>query len=60
MRAGAIVTPVGIACTVVAILPLVAPQISLPPAMWFLSMLTGVGLILVLAGLLVSALTRRR
>ena len=59
MRVGAIVTVVGLICTLIAILPLVIPSLSLPSAWWFLSMLTGVGLAIVLIGLLVSALSRR-
>ena len=60
MRAGAVVTVLGIACTLIAMLPLVIPGLSLPPVWWFLSMITGVGLALILLGLLVSALGRRR
>lgn len=60
MRVGAIVMVIGIACTLIALLPLVVPALSLPSAWWFLSMLTGVGLFLVIAGLAVSARSRRR
>lgn len=60
LRAGAIVTGVGIVCTLIAMLPLVVPGLSLPSAWWFLSMLTGVGLALVIAGLAVAARGRRR
>ncbi len=60
MRAGAVVTVVGLACTLVAMLPLVVPGLSLPSALWFLAMITGVGLAMVLLGLLVSARSRRR
>ncbi|MGI9195846.1 MAG: hypothetical protein ACR2KE_00095 [Candidatus Nanopelagicales bacterium] len=60
LRAGAVVTVIGLICTVIAMLPLVVPGLSLPSAWWFLSMLTGVGLALVIAGLAVSARGRRR
>ena len=60
MRAGAVITVIGLICTLIAILPLVIPSLTLPSAWWFLSMLTGVGLAIVLVGLLVSALSRRR
>lgn len=60
MRAGVAVTVIGLVFTVVAILPLVLPAVQLPPAMWFLAMLTGVGLAMVLAGLLWSARARGR
>ena len=60
LRIGAVVTVVGMAFTLVALLPLVVPGLALPSAWWFLSMLTGVGLALVILGLLVSAWERRR
>ena len=60
MRIGAVVTVIGLVFTVLAMLPLIVPSLALPSAMWFLAMITGVGLALVLAGLLVSALSRRR
>ncbi|MFM8775115.1 MAG: hypothetical protein ACKOFP_15130 [Actinomycetota bacterium] len=60
MRAGAIVTVIGIACTLIAMLPLVVPDLALPSAWWFLSMITGVGLAMILLGLLVSARARGR
>ncbi|MFM8239095.1 MAG: hypothetical protein ACKOAW_02120, partial [Actinomycetota bacterium] len=53
MSAGAIVTVIGIACTLIAMLPLVVPDLALPSAWWFLSMITGVGLAMILLGLLV-------
>ncbi len=59
MRAGAVVTVVGLACTVIAMLPLVFPELEMPSAMWFLAMLTGVGLVIVIVGLAMSARTRR-
>ncbi len=60
LRIGGVVTVVGLICTVVAMLPLVFPGLALPSAWWFLSMITGVGLALVIAGLAVSARSRRR
>lgn len=60
LRIGAIVTVLGLAFTLIALIPLVAPSVQMPSALWFLAMLTGVGLALVLLGLLVSARSRRR
>jgi hypothetical protein len=60
LRVGAVVTVVGLACTLIAMLPLVIPGLELPSAWWFLSMITGVGLALVIVGLAVSARSRRR
>lgn len=60
LRVGIAVTIIGLACTLIAILPLVVPGLDLPSLWWWLSMLTGVGLALVIAGLLVAALRRRR
>ncbi len=53
-------TVIGLVCTVIAMLPLVIPSLELPSAWWFLSMITGIGLALVIAGLAVSARSRRR
>ena len=47
LRIGAVTTVIGLACTVIAMLPLVWPGLSLPSAWWFLSMITGIGLALV-------------
>jgi hypothetical protein len=60
LRIGAVVTVIGLVCTLIAILPLVIPGLELPSAWWFLSMITGVGLALVIVGLAVSARSRRR
>ena len=60
LRIGAVVTVIGLVCTLIAILPLVIPGLELPSAWWFLSMITGVGLALVILGLAVSARSRRR
>jgi VIT1/CCC1 family predicted Fe2+/Mn2+ transporter len=59
LRIGAIVTAVGLAFTLVAIVPLIAPSVSMPSELWFLSMLTGVGLVIVFVGLVMSARSRR-
>jgi hypothetical protein len=59
LRIGAVVTVIGLVCTVIAMLPLVVPGLELPSLWWFLSMITGVGLALVIAGLAVSARSRR-
>ncbi|MEY3732994.1 MAG: hypothetical protein RL347_353 [Actinomycetota bacterium] len=59
LRIGAIVTVIGLVCTLIAMLPLVVPGLELPSAWWFLSMITGVGLALVIIGLAVSARSRR-
>jgi uncharacterized membrane protein SirB2 len=58
MRIGAWLTGAGLAFTLIAIIPLVVPSVELPSALWFLSMLTGVGLVVVFAGMAMSA--RRR
>ncbi len=60
LRLGAVVTVIGLVCTVIAMLPLVVPDLELPSVWWFLSMITGVGLALVILGLAVSARSRRR
>jgi hypothetical protein len=60
LRAGVAVTVVGLVLTVVAMVPLVASSVSLPPWFWFCSMLTGVGLAMVLIGLLRAARARGR
>jgi hypothetical protein len=60
LRAGAIVTVIGILATMVAMLPLVIPSLTLPPAMWFASMIIGIGLAMVIAGFAVSARARGR
>ena len=59
LRIGGVVTVIGLICTVIAMLPLVLPGLELPSAWWFLSMITGVGLALVIIGLAVSARSRR-
>ena len=59
LRAGAWLTVAGLVFTVIAMVPLLFPSVSLPRAMWFLSMLTGVGLIVVFVGLVLGARGRR-
>ena len=59
LRIGAWLTVAGLVFTVIAMIPLVFPTVSLPGAMWFLSMLTGVGLIVVFVGLAMGARGRR-
>jgi VIT1/CCC1 family predicted Fe2+/Mn2+ transporter len=57
---GAIVTMIGLAFALIAMLPLVIPDLTLPSYWWFLAMTTGVGLALVLLGLRLSARARSR
>ena len=59
LRIGGVITAIGIVCTLIAMLPLVIPSLDLPGAMWFLAMLTGVGLVVVFAGLAMGARARR-
>jgi hypothetical protein len=59
MRVGALITALGLAFTLVAIAPLFFPSLSMPSALWFLSMLTGVGIIVICIGLVLSARSRR-
>lgn len=59
LRIGAVVTLVGLAFAVIALLPMVVPGLTLPGVFWFLAMLTGVGLIIVLIGLVQGARQRR-
>lgn len=60
LRVGIAVTAIGLICTLVAIAPLVVPSLEMSGLWWFLSMLTGVGIALVLVGLVRSARSRRR
>jgi hypothetical protein len=60
MRVGLVVTVAGLVFTLIAIIPLFVPSVSMPSALWFLAMLTGVGLALVLLGLWRSARARSR
>ncbi|MBU6347383.1 MAG: hypothetical protein KGQ38_02065 [Actinomycetales bacterium] len=60
LRLGSIVLGLGIICTLIAILPLFLPNLELPSYWWGLSMLTAVGLILILLGLRKSAKVRSK
>jgi hypothetical protein len=60
LRIGVIVTVVGLGFTLVAIIPLVLPDLDMPSALWFLAMLTGVGLAIVVVGLALQSRARRR
>ncbi len=60
LRIGGVITVAGLLFTVIAMLPLLIPSLELPGAMWFLAMLTGVGLIVVFVGLVMGARSRRR
>ena len=57
IRAGAILTILGLLATLIALLLLVT-DLELSSAWWFLSMITGVGLATVIAGLTMSARSR--
>jgi peptidoglycan/LPS O-acetylase OafA/YrhL len=59
LRIGVGVTALGLVATLIAMLPLVFPNLTLPGIWWFLAMITGVGLALVIAGLARSARERR-
>ena len=59
MRVGAVVTVIGFLATIIAILPLVIESVELPGIWWFLSMITGVGLLLIILGLVLAARERR-
>ena len=59
LRIGGAITVVGLVFTAIAMLPLLMPSLELPGAMWFLAMLTGVGLIIVCVGLVMGARSRR-
>jgi len=54
-----VVTVIGLALSTVALLPLIFPDLALPGAWWFLSMITGVGLALVIFGLIRASRARR-
>ena len=59
LRVGAVVTVIGFLATLIAILPLVIESVELPGIWWFLSMITGVGLLLIILGLVLAARERR-
>lgn len=60
LRAGAWITAAGLVFTLIALLPLVVPSLELPGVMWFLAMLTGVGLVVVFIGLAMGSRQRRK
>ncbi len=60
LRAGAVVTAVGLGFLLVALVPLLFPDVHLSSAMWFLSMLTAVGLAIIAVGLAMSPKRSRR
>jgi hypothetical protein len=53
------VTVLGLLITIIAMLPLVIDDLTLPGIWWFLSMITGVGLFLIIVGLILGARERR-
>ncbi|MGB4324931.1 MAG: hypothetical protein WBJ33_06695 [Candidatus Nanopelagicales bacterium] len=59
VRIGAYLTIAGMIFTAIAIFPLIS-DIDLPSTWWFLSMITGLGLGLILIGLIITARSRRR
>jgi hypothetical protein len=59
LRIGIGITVAGLLFTLVAVLPLVLPSLELPSAMWLLSMITGVGLVVIFVGLARAARSRR-
>jgi hypothetical protein len=59
LRVGVVVTIIGFLATIIAILPLVIDSVELPGIWWFLSMITGVGLLLIILGLVLAARERR-
>jgi peptidoglycan/LPS O-acetylase OafA/YrhL len=59
IRAGVVVTALGMLLTLVAMLPLVT-DLELPSAFWWLAMLVGVGLFMILVGLARNGRRRSR
>lgn len=60
LRVGAVITAIGLVFIVISLIPLVFSDVHLPSAMWFLSMLTGLGLLIVLIGLAMGPKRTRR
>lgn len=60
LRIGFVVTALGLLSTLIACIPLIAPSVAMPSWMWGLSMLTGVGLLIVFAGFVAAGSGRRR
>ncbi|MBK9738292.1 MAG: hypothetical protein IPO93_01975 [Actinobacteria bacterium] len=59
LRVGAAITALGLIFTLIAVAPLLFPSLGTPSALWFLSMLTGVGIAVIGVGLAMSARSRR-
>jgi VIT1/CCC1 family predicted Fe2+/Mn2+ transporter len=59
LRIGIGVIIAGLLFTLIAIIPLLLPSVSMPSALWFFSMLIGVGLIIVFVGLVLGSRSRR-
>lgn len=59
LRIGAAVTTVGLVFLLIAVAPLLFPSLPSPSALWFLAMLTGVGIVVICVGLTMSARSRR-
>ena len=59
LRVGLVVTVIGLLLSSIALLPLLFPNLELPGAWWFLSMITGMGLALVIFGLIRASRARR-
>jgi hypothetical protein len=59
LRIGVVVTVIGLIATLIAILPLFSSDIELPGYWWFLSMITGVGLAIIIVGFIIGARERR-
>ena len=60
MKTGAVIMAMGMMCTLVAIIPLFASSVTLTSYWWGLSMLTGVGLAMVIIGLRRSSRVRTK
>lgn len=60
LRIGIVVTVIGLVFTLIAILPLLIPSLQMPSVLWFCSMLTGVGLVIVFVGLAMGSRSRSR
>jgi VIT1/CCC1 family predicted Fe2+/Mn2+ transporter len=58
LRIGLVVTALGLVAAVIAMLPLIVPAIEPSGIWWFLAMITGVGLAIVIVGLIISARER--
>ena len=59
LRTGVVVTAIGLAFSLLALLPLVIPDWTPPAWLWFASMIVGVGLFIVIVGLVLASRGRR-